>query len=80
MKLVGLNFETANPGRGSICAAGIALLQDGEVVEKREWLIRPHQSVDWMRPAFMEIHKINYFDLRHLSEFYEVWPVMKNLY
>lgn len=79
MKLVGLDFETANPGSGSICAAGVALLQDGEIIEKREWLIRPHQTLDWMLPAFTEIHKIGYFDLRHSPEFFEVWPVMKNL-
>ena len=79
MKLVGLDFETANPGSGSICAAGIALMESGIIQEKREWLIRPHHSVDWMLSAFTKLHGIGYFDLRGALEFPEIWSVMKNL-
>lgn len=79
MRLAVLDFETANPSSGSICAAGIVLMENGRVLEKREWLIRPHHSVDWMLPAFTEIHGINYWDLRQASEFHEIWAVMKNL-
>lgn len=79
MNLVGLDFETANPRNGSICAAGVAVLQDGCVVEKREWLIRPHCSIDWMLPVFTEIHGIGYYDLRQAPEFPEIWPVMRSL-
>ena len=79
MKLVGLDFETANPRNGSICAAGITIMQNGEIIEKREWLIRPHRTLDWMLPAFTEIHGIGYYDLRRSPEFFEIWPAIKNL-
>lgn len=79
MKFVGLDFETANPHSGSICAAGIAVIQDGMVTEKREWLIRPHPSLDWLLPAFTRIHGIGYFDLRQAPEFTEIWTIMKRL-
>lgn len=78
MKLIGLDFETANPQNGSICAIGLALLQNSKVIEKREWLIRPDKTLDWMLPAFTEIHNIGYFDLRRSPEFSEVWPIMRN--
>ena len=79
MKLVGLDFETANPGCGSICAAGVTVLNNGVAEETREWLIRPHRTLDWMLPEFTEIHKIGYFDLRNSPEFFEVWPAVKSL-
>lgn len=79
MKLVGLDFETANPSSGSICAAGITFMENGSVREKREWLIRPHHTVDWMLSAFTKIHGIGYFDLRDALEFPEIWTVMKSL-
>lgn len=79
MRLVGLDFETANTRSGSICAAGIAVIQDGMVMEKREWLVRPHSALDWMVPTLTKIHGINFFDLRRSPEFPEIWPVMKKL-
>ncbi len=73
MKLIGLDFETANPCNGSICAAGAALLDNGLVTDKREWLIRPHKSIDWMMERFTKIHGIGYYDLRSAPEFCEIW-------
>ena len=34
MKLTGLDFETANGSRGSICSAGCAVFENGIVTEK----------------------------------------------
>lgn len=79
MRLIGLDFETANPSSGSICAAGVVCLDNGIITDKREWLIRPHQSVDWMRSAFTRIHGIGYYDLRQSPEFQEVWPAMQKI-
>ncbi len=77
MKLIGLDFETANPCNGSICAVGAALLDNKVVVDKREWLIRPHSSMDWMLQRFTEIHGIGYYDLRSAPEFFEVWLMLE---
>ena len=48
MKLCGLDFETANNCSGSICAIGAALLEDGVVLERREYLVKPHKSLDYI--------------------------------
>ena len=76
MKLTGLDFETANYQRGSICSAGCAVLEDGVVTEKREWLVRPHKSLDYVTGACYNVHGISYYDLREAPEFPEIWPVL----
>ena len=43
MKLCGLDFETANSSKGSICAAGAALVENGTVLECREYLVKPQE-------------------------------------
>ena len=79
MKLCGLDFETANSCSGSICAIGAALLEDGVVLERREYLIKPHKSVDWMSKFCRDVHGISYEDLRESPEFSEVWQSVKQL-
>lgn len=79
MKLAGLDFETANPYHGSICSAGIAILEDGELKEQREFLIRPHKDLYWMLPAFTDVHGISYHDVKESPEFVEVWEVIKRM-
>ena len=79
MKLTGLDFETANWSRGSICAVGCAVLEDGVVTEKREWLIRPHNSLDHVTAFCYNVHKIGYYDLREAPEFPEIWPVLAGM-
>ncbi len=79
MKLAGLDFETANCKRGSICAAGCAVLDDGIVIEKSEWLICPHHGYRWMRPDFTEIHGLTYRDVRNRPEFSEIWTEMRRM-
>ena len=79
MELVGLDFETANPNSGSICAVGAALLENGKLTKTCEWLVRPHASVDWMLPKFTEIHGIEYLELRESPEFPEIWDSLKDV-
>ena len=79
MKLTGLDFETANYRRGSICSAGCAILEDGVVTEKREWLVRPHKSLDYVTSACYNVHGISYYDLREAPEFLEIWPVLGSM-
>ncbi len=79
MRITGLDFETANWCSGSICSIGVAEMENGILSEKREWLIRPHKSMDYMNPHFTAIHGIGYYDLRECPEFPEVWPVLRDL-
>ena len=76
MKLTGLDLKTANSLPGSICSVGCAVLEDGVVTEKREYLVRPHKSLDHVTAACYNVHGISYYDLREAPEFPEIWPVL----
>jgi DNA polymerase-3 subunit epsilon len=56
MKLIGLDFETANGKSGSICSVGLACVEAGGVAETRHWLVKPHTSMTWMSPFCTEVH------------------------
>ena len=79
MQLCGLDFETANSCNGSICAVGVAVVENGDVLERKEYLIKPHKSLDWMSNFCRDIHGITYEDLRESPEFSEVWQSVKQL-
>ncbi len=79
MRLAGLDFETANGKSGSICAAGCAVLEGEEVVERREWLVCPHRGYRWMRPDFTEIHGLTYWDVCDCAEFGFIWPELRRM-
>ena len=79
MKLCGLDFEIANSCNGSICSVGVAIVENGVVLERKEYLIKPHKSLDWMSKFCRDIHGITYEDLRESPEFSEVWQSVKLL-
>ena len=79
MKLCGLDFETANNSNGSICSVGVAVIENGVVLERREYLVKPYKSVDYMCKFCRDIHGITYEDLRESPEFSEVWQSVKQL-
>ena len=79
MKLAGLDFETANKKNGSICAAGCAILDNGTVTERKEWLICPHKGYRWMRPDFTDIHGLSYWDVCDCAEFACIWPDLRRM-
>jgi DNA polymerase-3 subunit epsilon len=55
MDFVALDFETANADLSSICQVGIAVFQDGEVVDTFSSLIDPD---DYFDPINSSIHGI----------------------
>ena len=77
MKLAGLEFETANRKSGSICAVGCAILDNGVVTERKEWLVCPHKGYRWMRPDFTDIHGLTYWDVCDCAEFVDIWPELR---
>ncbi len=78
MKLIGLDFETANGKSGSICSVGLALVEDGSVVETRHWLVRPHNTLREMNPFCTAVHGLTWEDVRNEPEFVELWPAMRD--
>lgn len=79
MKLLGLDFETANRRNGSICAIGLAMLSDGAPSTQIEWRIRPHESLDYMDAICYRVHGISHEELRSCDEFPCVWDAMRDL-
>ena len=79
MRLAGLDFETANGCTGSICAAGCGILHDGEPGETREWLVRPHPTLDRMDPFCFRVHGISSDDLLNADEFPAIWPELRDM-
>ena len=69
MKIACIDFETANHSATSICAAGVAVFEDGELRQARHWLVKPPRGHDWFRPDFIGIHGIRPADVRHAPEF-----------
>ena len=79
MKLCGLDFETANSCSGSICSVGAAVVENGVVLERKEFLIKPHRSIDYMSMFCQDVHGISYEDLRESPEFFKVWQSVKTM-
>ena len=58
MRIVAIDFETANSSLASACSLGITIYNDGELVDSFEWYIKPH-------------HRYNYFTNSHIHGIYE---------
>ena len=53
-----IDFETANPARGSACAVGVAKVRDGAVIDSASWLIKPPKGLDDFHRMNVGIHGI----------------------
>jgi len=69
VRFAALDFETANTFDPSICAAGVAVFEDGQLKESLYWLIRPPKGFGWFLDDFIEIHGIKHSDVRNEPEF-----------
>ena len=75
MKIVAIDFETANRSPLSACALGLAIFEDHELVESPYWLIKPPKGHGWFIEEWTEdIHGISWFDVRDKPEFSNIAP------
>jgi DNA polymerase-3 subunit epsilon len=75
MIITSIDFETANQSRVSICAAGIAVFEDGNLAEATHWLVRPPKGLGWFLPEFTEnCHGLTWFDVQDAPEFSAIAP------
>ena len=58
LNFVGLDVETANSNRGSICAFGLSVVRNGKVVLTENWLTRPPATLNWFDGRNIGIHGI----------------------
>jgi DNA polymerase-3 subunit epsilon len=63
-----IDFETANSERGSVCAVGLVKVQEGRIVDKAFWLIKPPPGLDRFDPLNVEIHGIREEDVLHAAD------------
>jgi DNA polymerase-3 subunit epsilon len=74
MNFVSLDFETANHSRVSICAAGMAVFEDGQLTEAPYWLVRPPKGHGWFDEDFIEVHGLTHLDVLNAPEFSAIAP------
>jgi DNA polymerase III subunit epsilon len=72
MRFTAIDFETANADRGSVCAAGLVIVDNGEVVGRLSQLMRPDPLV--FDPFNVSIHGISPDDVADAPTFAEFWP------
>jgi DNA polymerase-3 subunit epsilon len=77
MIFTSIDFETANHSPVSICAAGLSVFEDGQLVESLYWLVRPPKGHEWFLPEFTEnCHGLTWFDVQDAPEFPAIAPVI----
>ena len=74
MNFVSLDFETANPSRVSICSAGLAVFENGELTEAPYWLVRPPKGHGWFDEDFNEVHGLTHLDVLDAPGFPAIAP------
>jgi len=75
MNFASIDFETANYSRVSICAAGLAVFENGTLTESPYWLVRPPKGHGWFLEEFTEdCHGLTWFDVQNAPEFPAIAP------
>lgn len=80
MKVVSIDFETANNNCGSVCAVGLCTLEDGSVEESFYSLIKPIDEVNYFNKWNIRIHGITEEDVKDAPEFKAVYGEMLPLF
>jgi len=78
MNFVGIDFETANEKRNSLCSIGIVVVKNGEIIEKVHHLIKPKEMR--FMPINIGIHGIRPAMVKEELEFDKVWEKIKHYF
>jgi DNA polymerase-3 subunit epsilon len=76
MKLVAIDFETADYAADSACALGIVSIENGKIARRGYRLIRPPRK----QFVFSYIHGISWEDVRREKPFIEVWDYFRDVW
>lgn len=73
--VIALDFETANMSRASVCAVGLAWLDEttGEIIRRAGSLVKPPKGADWFSRGNIAIHGIHASDVADAPEWPEIW-------
>lgn len=72
---VAIDFETADYGSDSACAVALVRVEHGQIVERRETLIRPPR----LSFRFSGIHGITWRHVKDQPTFAELWPALASI-
>ncbi|MFN3191629.1 MAG: exonuclease domain-containing protein [Aureliella sp.] len=72
MEFVALDFETASGNANSACQLGCVHVVDSNIVEEREWMIRPPRL--YFSPRNIAVHGIRPGDVKDAPSMGELWP------
>lgn len=70
---VAVDFETANSNRGSICAFGVAVVEDGRIVFTAHRLVKPPNSMAHFDGINVRIHGITEARVRNCASLRDSW-------
>ncbi|MGV3486313.1 MAG: exonuclease domain-containing protein [Planctomycetaceae bacterium] len=74
MDFIAIDFETANQRRDSACQLAAVVVQNGEIVDRQMWMIRPRPF--FFSPWNIQVHGIQPHQVADEPEFGELWPTM----
>ncbi len=63
-----IDLATANSDRASVCGVGLAKVQDGRLVDKTSWLIKPPPGLGHFDPVNTEVHGIRAEDVASAAD------------
>ena len=78
MKLVAIDFETANSKSNSACSLGITIFDEGELVDSYAFFIKPPRESRYFTNTF--IHHITLEDVNDKPEFDEYYDDLKQVF
>lgn len=67
MRIVAIDFETANSSMSSACSLGISIYEEGEILDSFEWYFKPHSRYNYFTNT--PIHGIRKEDVENQEEF-----------
>ncbi len=70
MNIACIDFETANYSSISMCAASVAVFEDGALIESPYWLVKPPKGHGFFLPEWTEdCHGLSWFNVQDAPEF-----------
>ncbi|MBR3266074.1 MAG: 3'-5' exonuclease [Erysipelotrichaceae bacterium] len=77
MRIVALDFETANASLASACSLGVTIYEEGEIVDNFEWYFKPHSRYNFFTNT--GIHGIEKKDVENEEEFVFYYPELQGI-
>ena len=73
-----IDFETATNDRNSACELGICIVENGQIVETKNWLLKP-PSFPYFNPYNIAVHGIEPHEVADAPTFADIWYEVEEL-